>query len=188
MTFDKRILSFLSLALVHFRWFSNAADGRRKKEREREINLDKVANTSAYNADVEKNTERVTSLEAQSESRMAGEATDSQKSLLALRRWVEEQGSSLRSPTSEEFLLRFLQAADFRLTRAKELLILFWKYRTENPQWLVIPHGLDPTDTRARSLSLLGSPIEISSPIPRCERSPKLPIAFNFLSRAKHTT
>jgi hypothetical protein len=51
------------------------------------------------------------------------------------RQWVREQKPILNSIDTDEFLLRFLRVTDFNLTRAKEWLINFWKYHTENPQW-----------------------------------------------------
>ncbi|UJR08288.1 hypothetical protein I4U23_012560 [Adineta vaga] len=55
--------------------------------------------------------------------------------LAEFRRWVREQKPILNSLDTDEFLLRFLRITDFNLTQAKERLILFWKYRTENPLW-----------------------------------------------------
>lgn len=57
--------------------------------------------------------------------------------LTEFRRWVQEQKPILNSLDTDEFLLRFLRITDFNLTQAKERLILFWKYRTENPIWFV---------------------------------------------------
>jgi hypothetical protein len=55
-----------------------------------------------------------------------------------LRRWIHQQQSFLHSLDTDEFLLRFLRVTDFRLEKAKERLISFWRYRTENPQWFVV--------------------------------------------------
>jgi len=55
-----------------------------------------------------------------------------------LRQWVQRQQPTLNSLDTDEFLLRFLRVTDFRLENAKQLLINFWRYRTENPQWLII--------------------------------------------------
>ena len=52
-----------------------------------------------------------------------------------LRKWTQQQQPILNSLDSDEFLLRFLRVTDFRLENAKEWLINYWKYRTENPQW-----------------------------------------------------
>ncbi|CAF3559455.1 unnamed protein product [Adineta steineri] len=52
-----------------------------------------------------------------------------------LRKWIQQQQPILNSLDTDEFLLRFLRVTDFRLENAKEWLIQFWKYRTENPQW-----------------------------------------------------
>jgi hypothetical protein len=54
-----------------------------------------------------------------------------------LRKWVQQQKPILNSLDTDEFLLRFLRVTDFRMENAKEWLIHFWKYRTENPLWLV---------------------------------------------------
>jgi len=54
-----------------------------------------------------------------------------------LRQWVQRQQPTLNSLDTDEFLLRFLRVTDFRLENAKQLLINFWRYRTENPQWLI---------------------------------------------------
>ncbi len=54
-----------------------------------------------------------------------------------LRKWVQQQQPILNSLDTDEFLLRFLRITDFRIENAKECLIHFWQYRTENPQWLV---------------------------------------------------
>ena len=54
-----------------------------------------------------------------------------------LRQWVQQQQPILNSLDTDEFLLRFLRVTDFRMENAKESLISFWRYRTENPQWLV---------------------------------------------------
>jgi hypothetical protein len=54
-----------------------------------------------------------------------------------LRQWVQQQQPTLNSLDTDEFLLRFLRITDFRLENAKESLINFWRYRTENPQWLI---------------------------------------------------
>jgi hypothetical protein len=51
------------------------------------------------------------------------------------RQWVQEQKPILNSLDTDEFLLRFLRVTDFNLDQAKEWLIHFCKYRTENPQW-----------------------------------------------------
>jgi hypothetical protein len=51
------------------------------------------------------------------------------------RDWIREQQSILNSIDTDEFLLRFLRVTNFNLNQAKEWLIRFWKYRTENPQW-----------------------------------------------------
>jgi hypothetical protein len=53
------------------------------------------------------------------------------------RKWVQEQQPILNSIDTDEFLLRFLRTTNFNLNDAKEWLINFWKYRTENPQWFV---------------------------------------------------
>jgi hypothetical protein len=55
-----------------------------------------------------------------------------------LRKWIHQQQPILNSLDTDEFLLRFLRVTDFRLENAKEWLVQFWRYRTENPQWLVI--------------------------------------------------
>lgn len=52
-----------------------------------------------------------------------------------LRNWIREQQPTVRSIETEEFLSRFLRWSNDDLERAKEKLIYFWKYRTENPQW-----------------------------------------------------
>ena len=54
-----------------------------------------------------------------------------------LRKWCQQQQPILNSLDTDEFLLRFLRVTDFRLENAKEWLINYWKYRTENPQWFV---------------------------------------------------
>ncbi|CAF1249842.1 unnamed protein product [Rotaria sp. Silwood1] len=51
------------------------------------------------------------------------------------RQWVHEQQPTLNSLDTDEFLLRFLHVTNYQLDDAKEWLIRFWKYRTENPQW-----------------------------------------------------
>ena len=61
--------------------------------------------------------------------------TDTEKSLGDFRQWVHEQQPKLNSIDTDEFLLRFLRVTNFDLNHAKEWLIYFWKYRTENPQW-----------------------------------------------------
>jgi hypothetical protein len=53
------------------------------------------------------------------------------------RKWVRDQQPILNSIDTDEFLLRFLRVTNFQLDNAKEWLIHFWKYRTENPQWFV---------------------------------------------------
>jgi hypothetical protein len=53
----------------------------------------------------------------------------------SFRKWVREQQPILNSIDTDEFLLRFLRVTNFQLDNAKEWLINFWKYRTENPQW-----------------------------------------------------
>lgn len=53
------------------------------------------------------------------------------------RKWVNEQQPILNSIDTDEFLLRFLRVENFNLDHAKEHLVLFWKYRMENPQWFV---------------------------------------------------
>ncbi len=58
--------------------------------------------------------------------------------IIHLRHWVQQQQPNLNSLDTDEFLLRFLRVADFRLENAKERIINFWRYRTENPQWLII--------------------------------------------------
>ena len=63
--------------------------------------------------------------------------------LNSFRKWVQEQQPILNSLDTDEFLLRFLRVTDFRLENAKEWLINFWKYRTENPQWLVFLFNLN---------------------------------------------
>jgi hypothetical protein len=63
-------------------------------------------------------------------------ASDNQ--LEDFRQWVREQQPILNSIDTDEFLLRFLRVTNFQLNNAKEWLINFWKYRTENPQWFVI--------------------------------------------------
>ena len=55
--------------------------------------------------------------------------------IVHLRQWLRQQQPILNSLDTDEFLLRFLRVTDFRLENAKEKLINFWKYRTENPQW-----------------------------------------------------
>jgi hypothetical protein len=55
--------------------------------------------------------------------------------IVHLRQWLQQQQPILNSLDTDEFLLRFLRVTDFRLDNAKERLINFWKYRTENPQW-----------------------------------------------------
>lgn len=61
--------------------------------------------------------------------------TDSENCLEPLRKWVREQQPILNSIDTEEFLARFLRLTNNDLNQAKEKLIYFWKYRTENPQW-----------------------------------------------------
>ncbi len=56
--------------------------------------------------------------------------------IIHLRHWVQQQQPNLNSLDTDEFLLRFLRVTDFRLENAKERIINFWRYRTENPQWL----------------------------------------------------
>jgi hypothetical protein len=58
--------------------------------------------------------------------------------IVHLRNWLQRQQPILNSLDTDEFLLRFLRMTDFRLENAKERLINFWRYRTENPQWLII--------------------------------------------------
>ncbi|CAF1361291.1 unnamed protein product [Rotaria sordida] len=55
--------------------------------------------------------------------------------LNTFRQWIHEQQPILNSLDTDEFLLRFLHVTNFQLDNAKEWLIRFWKYRTENPQW-----------------------------------------------------
>ncbi|CAF1299030.1 unnamed protein product [Rotaria sordida] len=55
--------------------------------------------------------------------------------LNSFRQWIHEQQPILNSLDTDEFLLRFLHVTNFQLDNAKEWLIRFWKYRTENPQW-----------------------------------------------------
>lgn len=55
----------------------------------------------------------------------------------SLREWIQQQQPALNSLHTDEFLLRFLRVTDFQLDKAKEWIIHFWKYRTENPQWFV---------------------------------------------------
>jgi len=61
--------------------------------------------------------------------------TDVEKVLNEFRQWVEAQKPVLNSPTTDEFLLRFLRVTNFELPEAKEWLVKFWKYRTENTNW-----------------------------------------------------
>jgi len=61
--------------------------------------------------------------------------TDIENHLNHFRDWIREQQSILNSIDTDEFLLRFLRVTNFNLNQAKEWLIRFWKYRTENPQW-----------------------------------------------------
>lgn len=69
---------------------------------------------------------------------------ESTTQLSEFRRWVQVQKPILNSLDTDEFLLRFLRVTGFNLTEAKEHLIRFWKYRSENPQWfatyLFLPH------------------------------------------------
>ncbi len=74
--------------------------------------------------------------------KMASYAEENSKELLTisdhivhLRQWLQRQQPILNSLDTDEFLLRFLRVTDFRLENAKERLINFWKYRTENHQW-----------------------------------------------------
>jgi DNA repair ATPase RecN len=74
--------------------------------------------------------------------KMASYAEGNSKELLTisdhivhLRQWLQRQQPILNSLDTDEFLLRFLRVTDFRLENAKERLINFWKYRTENHQW-----------------------------------------------------
>jgi hypothetical protein len=60
-----------------------------------------------------------------------------QNCLNIFRKWTFEQRPILNSLDTDEFLLRFLRVTNFQLDNAKEWLIRFWKYRTENPQWFV---------------------------------------------------
>ncbi|CAF1561773.1 unnamed protein product [Adineta ricciae] len=55
--------------------------------------------------------------------------------IIHLRKWLREQQPILNSLDTDEFLLRFLRVTDFRIAHAKERLIRFWQYRTENLQW-----------------------------------------------------
>ena len=55
--------------------------------------------------------------------------------IVHLRQWLQRQQPIFNSLDTDEFLLRFLRVTDFRLANAKERLIHFWRYRTENPQW-----------------------------------------------------
>lgn len=52
-----------------------------------------------------------------------------------LRQWLHEQQPALNSVDTDEFLSRFLRLTNNDVDQAKERLIYFWKYRTENPQW-----------------------------------------------------
>ena len=58
--------------------------------------------------------------------------------IIHLRKWLREQQPILNSLDTDEFLLRFLRVTDFRIAHAKERLIRFWRYRTENLQWYVL--------------------------------------------------
>lgn len=61
--------------------------------------------------------------------------TDIDKLVKTFREWVEAQKPALNSLTTDEFLLRFLRVSNFQLSDAKEWLVRFWKYRTENLKW-----------------------------------------------------
>jgi hypothetical protein len=61
--------------------------------------------------------------------------TEIENYLNFFRNWIREQQPILNSIDTDEFLLRFLRVTNFDLNKAKEWLIHFWKYRTENPQW-----------------------------------------------------
>ena len=85
---------------------------------------------------------------------------ESTNQLSQFRQWIHEQQPILRSLDTDEFLLRFLRVTDFDLHHAKEWLIRFWKYRTENPPWSVDVFSSLQIVTHL-ILSLVGLPIVI---------------------------
>lgn len=63
--------------------------------------------------------------------------TDIDNQVNTFRQWLQEQKPVVNSLETDEFLLRFLRITNFNLENAKEWIVRFWKYRTENPQWFV---------------------------------------------------